>query len=493
MQKPRLAHQYNVAAIAVVLVGTILYGFSLDRYPLFYVDDAFFAFAPWRAAQGLPFAYAVSSAAPYGDKVWAYHGMVLPNLYILLFKVFGFSTLVSHLPDFLGAWLAALLLVLFLARRGYKYAALIFAILWCGDRAPQEVMYARMDGLALLFLVLAFLALELAWRENNATAALLCGAFCGLSNLTNPLCLPFAVMCFLLTIYAMRWKGALWFAAGYVINLPLQLALWHFHVHDSVAQFLWHIHLMQSETVWHSISVMILVLRWGRYWVIALVIFTVACAGVAVVNLIKKGRPADKSGIIFLLAAALGLAMFEAMLHAHTHPYYVVYFSVWPMLCFAILAEEHWKEFRYVAIGMTLIWCASAAWNGMRIRESIILHSQLSKQFLYSEVRRDVPLNAEIDTVPDLYSVPIEAGFPHYNVAIWFPEKQDLCPRCYLLITLSEFHEPQFIAPSNLQRRQVLYAGPAFPGAGPLAYPIVLLSPETSAANPPSDVPSPAR
>ena len=271
-----------------------------------------------------------------------------------------------------------------------------------------------------------------------------------------------------------------------VLNLPLLLALWHFKIRESVAQFLWHARTLQGETLSHSIYVLVSVLKWSRYWFISLVIFSFACMIVAVIRLLRKCKPKDESGVIFLLATAFGLAAFGVMFRASTHPYYIVYFSLWPMLCFVMLAERFWKQFRYVAITMSLIWCTSAAWNVMRIRESIIFHSQLSKKFLYAELRKDVPLSAEIYTIPVLYSVPIEAGYSRYNLTTWDPEQQDICPACYLLITASEFHEPHYIAPANLRQRQVIYAGPAFPGAGPLAYPIMVLSPESSVVNRPS-------
>jgi len=368
--------------------------------------------------------------------------------------------------------------VLFLNHRNYRYAGLVFAILWCGDRAPQELMYCRMDGLALLTLVAAFLSLERAWTANRTGPALLCGLFCGLSNLTNPLSLSFAAMSFLLIAYAMKWRGALWFSVGYVLNLPLLLVLWRFEIRESVTQFLWHARALQGETPSHSISVLLSALQWSRYWFISLVLFSFGCIFVAVVRIARKRKPADESQAVFLLAAAFALAAFEAIFRSSTHPYYIVYFSLWPMLCFALITERYWKQFRYLAAAMALTWCISAAWNAMRIRESIKFYSALSRRFLDTQLRKDVPLNAEIETIPVLYAVPIEAGFPNYDLTTWFAEKQDTCAACYLLITSSELRQPSYFAPANLQRRRVVYAGPAFPGAGPLAYPIVILSPE---------------
>jgi hypothetical protein len=470
-------------AVALLVIGCLLYGFSLDRYPGFYVDDAFFAFPALKAALGGSFTYAVNSAAPFANEIWAYHGPIFPHLLSFLFRVFGFSTAVSRLPDFLGGWMAALLIVIFLNRRGYRYAGLAFAILWCGDRAPQELMYGRMDGLALLFLVLSWLALRLACIRKSGVLALWTGVMCGLATLTHPLCIFFAAVSLLLITYWARWRAALWFILGGVLNLPLLFALWNFQIRKPMAQFLWHARLPRGDTALHTFLLMLPVLRWSEYWFISLLALSSGSVLIGAVVLARQGRQMDERWLDFVLAASFGLASLQTIFRTATHPYYIVYFSIWPMLCFVMLAERFWKQFCYVAVTMSLIWCTSAAWNVMRIRESIIFHSQLNKKFLYAELRKDVPLSAEIYTIPALYSVPIEAGYSRYNLTTWDPEQQDICPACYLLITASEFHEPHYIALANVRQRQVIYDGPAFPGAGPLDYPIVVLSPEVQTAN----------
>lgn len=481
MQKQLDVHRnFGNLSIALLVVGGLLYGFSLDRYPGYYVDDAFFAFPAWKAALGSSFTYVVSSSAPYANEVWAYHGPILPHLLSLLFRLFGFSTAISRTPDFLGGWLAALLIVVFLKHRGYRYAGLGFAILWCGDRAPQELMYGRMEGLALLIVVLLWLSLRMACMRRCARFAMLAGILGGLATLTHPLCIVFGAVSLLLILYWASWRTALWFVFGGVLNLPLLLLLWRFEVRKAVTQFLWHARVQRGDTPLRTFLRMLPVLHWSKYWFVSLVVFAVACVLIAAVVLYRQGRKMDERWFEFLLAASFSLASVQVLFRTSTFPYYIVYFSLWPMLCFVMLSERFWKQFRYVAAAMSLMWCISAGWNVMRLRESFIFHSKLSKRFLYAELRKDVPVSAKIETIPALYSVPIEAGFPNYDLTAWSDEKQDVCASCYLLITSSEFDQPRYIASANLQQRKVIYAGPAFPGAGPLAYPIVVLSPEAA-------------
>jgi hypothetical protein len=158
----------NITSILLLLVFGIASGVSIDRYPLFYVDDAFFNFPAIRAAHGEQFLYQVSQDAPYANEVWAYHGPLYPNLQTVTFKLFGVNQATSRLPNFLAGWLAVLLLASFLIRRGYHFAPLIFSVLWIGDRATQELMYGRMDGLALLCLEAH---LSLLKRPGNPPAA----------------------------------------------------------------------------------------------------------------------------------------------------------------------------------------------------------------------------------------------------------------------------------------------------------------------------------
>jgi hypothetical protein len=168
------------------------------------------------------------------------------------------------------------------------------------------------------------------------------------------------------------------------------------------------------------------------------------------------------------------------------YPYYIVYFSLWPMLCMVMLAEGHWRKFRPLTIVLAIIWCSSATWNLLRLREAIYNYPQLSKRFLFAELKDNVPDDAEIVTTPELYSVPIEAGYKHYGLTTSFQEHQDVCHNCFLLMTSGEFQAGNFVSRSNLDQRKVIYSGPAFPHAIQMTYPIVLLSPELS---PPQNAP----
>jgi hypothetical protein len=463
-------------AVILIVCASLAYGYSLDRYPSPYGDDAYFAFPAASALQGGPFAYPGGGAdVPYGNEIWAHHGPVEPNINLVLFKLFGYHFALSRLTDFLPAWIAALLVVQFLNRQLYQFAGLIFAVLWCGDRATQEVMYARMEGIGLLCLVCLLLALHRLWNAFSPATSIVCGFLAGLCILIHPLCAPFAVIS--LAVIAIRHgTGALGYALlGSSFDVPVLVLLWHGHPLKAIQQFL-YVAQAQEETAvagGHLLRTLA-VLRWGGPWAVLLLLFALACSTCGiyrVVGRVLQKRPASAltgwRGDTLLLSLFCGGAMI-LLLNSSKFPYYLVYVTVWPMTILAILSEREWPRIRLAAIPLALCWCGSAAWN---------LH-QLSHRFLSDELRTTVPKDAVIFTSSALYYAPIEAGFRRRNLVDFKPHQQDICPTCYLLLDAHIVAGDQFIQRTNLHLRRVLYSGPAFPGAGALAMPVVLLSPE---------------
>ena len=51
-KSPSLSGLALTLSVWVILLGCLAYGYSLDRYPGFYVDDVVFAYPALQAAQG---------------------------------------------------------------------------------------------------------------------------------------------------------------------------------------------------------------------------------------------------------------------------------------------------------------------------------------------------------------------------------------------------------------------------------------------------------
>ena len=105
------------ACVALVMAGFLAFGLNLNRYPLPYVDEAFFNYPAYRWIQGFGLTWPVSAAAPYADRLWAYHGPLYPWLQVVVFQVFGVSPMACRMPQFLAAHLAIALLAVSLLRR----------------------------------------------------------------------------------------------------------------------------------------------------------------------------------------------------------------------------------------------------------------------------------------------------------------------------------------------------------------------------------------
>ena len=120
------------------------------------------------------------------------------------------------------------------------------------------------------------------------------------------------------------------------------------------------------------------------------------------------------------------------------------------MMCIAILTERYRRQFQPVAIILAVVWCSSAAWNLLRLREAATFHAQLSHRALIAELKKEVPSNATIVTSSALYAIPIEAGYSRRGLISFNPLQEDVCHECYLLIPQALFDEDNFIPRSNL-------------------------------------------
>lgn len=471
------------AALWVALVACVLFGYSLDRYPGFYVDDVFFAYPAVQAIQGHAFAYAGGGDVPFRNEIWAYHGPVLPSLELVLFRVFGYHFTLTRLPDFLGAWTAVVLMVVYLNRRRYRVAGLLLAIGWAGDRAVREVMYGRMEGLGLLTLVLLFFAVDRAWRLNSRRAAVFAGFLGGFSILIHPLCASFALIAFAVVVLRERVRGALRFCAGALVDVPLLVALWRFHPVRSWIQFRAVAAAQTKMTGFEQFNHLYAILGWSRVWICA-VLIAAACLAANSVRLYFRsiaGRPPTQFDSDAFLFGAFSLGGLILLSRSSFLPYYLTYLTLWPLAGVAILMDRA-PWFRPVGCLLALCWLPSAAWNVSRLNEPIRLYHSLSHRFIEDKLRSEVPLGAEIVTSSALYSVPVEAGYRNREMLFFQPRHEDVCPTCYLLVPRDIYATDTYVMRSNLDRRAVLYDGPAFPGAGELGYPVVILSPERTGA-----------
>lgn len=470
--------RFTRASIWIVALGGLIFGLPLARIPQFSSQEAFFAYPALKASLGGAFVYAASIHAPYAQQIWAYHGLVLPYLNEMLFRLFGYSTLLSRLPDFLGGWLAALLIVVFLNKKGFRYAGFAFAVLWCGSYTTQLLVLGRMEGLALLTLALSFATLDHALATGESRSFLACGVAAGFAVLVNPICLLFAVaeLCLALLLGARR--AILAFISGVLLCVPVLLLLWHFRVRASWQQFRWHTEHLRNHNHKQALRDFVnLVPNLDKGWVAGLTLFALISAMVALAVIWKRKGNLDPDDRTLVIAIGLGFAGLIAFCVGPMFPYYLVCFLAWPMLCATMLAEKHWVRFRWAALMLGTLWLFSAADSAHQLLNEARLYRSFNKDFLYQTVHEKVPPGSVLVTTPRFYAAPVHAGLTRFGLTTFFTEDEDACPSCYLLMSESEFTGGRILR-ANVAQRKVLYDGPAFPTARVQKFPFVLLSPE---------------
>jgi hypothetical protein len=149
----------GIVTALVLVLPFLMYLVSLDRYPLYYEDEPFFSEPAVRYLSGKSFAYRVSAQAPFGDLVFAAHSPFFPWLQVEVIRLLGVNQFAARLAEYVSAYLAVGVLAAFMFRRGLWVTAVALALAWSGDRASQEVMLGRLEGLALLALVFGYIDL----------------------------------------------------------------------------------------------------------------------------------------------------------------------------------------------------------------------------------------------------------------------------------------------------------------------------------------------
>jgi hypothetical protein len=475
------------------LIGAFFFFAALiGRYPLPYVDESFFNYPAISFLKGHGFLYAVSSKAPYGESLWAYHGPFYPHLQILVFWLFGISQQASRLPDLMAGYSAACLMAYLLWRGRYSFASLIFAILWLGDRSTQELQYARMDGLALLSVVITFMLIHRFYREPSRLNAFCIAFFSASAVAFHPVTgLFFAMSASLLCLISWKRKCLLRvvpsYGAGLAVVAVLVLACIHFHPIEAWQQFHWHLHynyMSGTTTLKGEWLNLLLVIRWSKWFFIALAVFTAfAALPIAFVELARLRRGTlDRNGFFRLSLALFSIAGLVCLISKAVLPYYIIYFSIWPIALLAAEAERLLLRDRSSKIGaaaaaiILLAWLPSAAWNAMRMREEFLYRHELRQDYILGQLEQSLPANAKVMGDPLVYMLAEEAHLD-FTPAPWMAEGAHVPPDAWLLLSESEYANPAYFSKTDVHSRPVVFCANAFSGARKLAFDLCLLRP----------------
>jgi hypothetical protein len=483
------------ASLVLLIGGMVFFVCFAGLYPQLVNDEVFFNFPAISLLKGHGFFCPVSSQAPYAKTLWAYHAPFFPHLQVLTFRLFGISQQVSRLPNLVGGYCAACLMAYLLMRQRYVVAPLIFALVWLGDRGMQELQTARMDGIALLLAVIGFMMLNRFYVEPSLRIAFCVAFFTASAMGFHPVACPFFVLSavVLFTIASKRKclpQSLVGFGLGFLVIAVAVLYLVQFHPVQALRQFVWWFHTVtDSTTISGKWDDLVGSIRWSKWFLFALAGFTVLIALPIAFNELGKLRrgPIDRSSFFKLSLALFSLAGLVCLISRGVYPYYIIYFSLWPIALLAAEAEQRLliKRPQVIAIAVAAIlitaWLPSAAWNAMRIREEVLYRTQLEHGYILAQLKQSVPVNARVSGDPFVYMLAEEANLDFTPVP-WQAQSDQAArvpvpPDEWLLLTEDEYTSPTYFFASDVRSRSVAFCGNAFPGAKQLDFDVCLLRP----------------
>jgi hypothetical protein len=463
----------------------------VGRYPLPYIDESFFNYPAISFLKGHGFLGIVSSKAPYGTTLWAFHGPFYPHIQVFVYWLIGISQEASRLPNLMGGYSAACLMAYLLWRERYKFAPLILALLWLGDRSTQEIQYARMDGLALLSVVISFMMINRFYKEPNRRNAF-CAAFFGASAVAfHPvtglfLALGASLIFFVSYKRKCLFRSFLSYGAGLAAVIILVLVCVQFHPIEALQQFRWHLqyNYMSGTTLKAKLLNLLLVIRWSKWFFGALACFTLLAA--IPITLVKIGllrrKLIDCESFFTLSLALFSVAGLVCLISKAVFPYYIIYFSIWPIALMAASAERLLLRDRPVklaaaaAIIIFLAWLPSAAWNAMRMREAFLYRNELRHGYILARLEKSLPANAKVSGDPLIYMLAEEAHLD-FTPAPHMAEGSHVPDGAWLLLSEPEYTNPEYISATDVHSRIVVFCSNAFPGAKHLTFDVCLLRP----------------
>ncbi|MBN1671851.1 MAG: hypothetical protein JXR37_12495 [Kiritimatiellae bacterium] len=510
-QSPRWS--YPVFA-ALVALGFLSFGLSLDRYPPFYVDEPFFHAAAVRQIDGRNPGYVHHSQAPYHDAVWAYHGPFLKDFQVLIFRWLGVSHFACRIPRYAAAHAGILLLGLMLLRRGLYRTALALGVAWLGDASLLEITQGRPEGLSLFFVIVAFAAVLTALDSAADTggrsrrllvSAALASFGVGMAAGFQPSAAHFGwVVCLVLLLRLPRSRlipAALAMGAGVLPVIGLVLYCWRADVQAAFRQFVWSVSfgaVLAAPGRSVELQDLIAGTDWPRFWYLALIATSLVVLPLLCGGTIRRWRslaPARNREAVAPVAWCFALGGLVLFVASPMCDYYFVFFTVWPVVGLAACLETRgFASRRMRAAGvwaglLLLAWLPSLAWNALRFREVVLFYRVFDKRPLAEEFRRHVPPGAVVMGDPIYFIVARDAGLEFTPLPFFHHDRGiQVAPDAWLLLTPRYVDILNSVDSRPLTGRKLVYHGTAFAGSVYTRHPFLIYGPAADSAPPEYDI-----
>ena len=478
-----------LASLCVFFVTFLGYGISLDRYPLYYVDEPFFNYPAIHHLEGGSLTYRVSPLQPHGDTVFAMHAPFYTQMQVLTFRLLGKDQFACRIPQYFSAYLAVLVLSVFLVRRGLWVPGLLLPLAWVGDRSAQEVLYGRMEGLALLFLALGLICLVKAMEGAAVRWAIACGILLGTAAGFHPNCVHFGAVAFiLLGLWApagRRWMVMAGLAAGALIPTLLVAWCWSDDLPGAIEQFRWASRVHFTNGAVSTTARLLVVLGPSKFWWVGLVAVALLSLPFMIDSLARR-RPlglAEEHKALVAAVFGFSLAGLLCVVLSVKFPYYLVYLSLWPVMAvstFITVAPSAPRGWRKMAIGLAVLlfacWLPSLFWNVMRFREAVLFRARLDPAIFARSLASHIPPDVKVVGSPELFLIARKAGLDFAPLP-WLSSGMEVPAGTWVVLTEDDPRERGRVAPDNLGARDIVFEGAAFPGTKYFEFPYVVFGP----------------
>ena len=478
-----------VASLCAFFISFLGYGISLDRYPLYYVDEPFFNYPAIHHLEGGRLTYRVSPLQPHGDTVFALHAPFYTHLQLLTFRFLGQNQFACRIPQYLSAYLAVLVLSVFLVRRGLWVPGLLLPLAWVGDRCAQEILYGRMEGLALLFLALGLICLVKTMEGAAVRWAIACGILVGTAAGFHPNGVYFGAVAFLLLGLwgpaGRRWKVMAGLAAGALIPTLLVAWCWSDDLLGAIEQFRWASRVHFASGAVRTTAKLLVVLGPSKFWWVGLVAVALLSLPFMIDSFVRRRSLGLAKEYEALVAAVFGfsLAGLLCVVLSVKFPYYLVYLSLWPVIgisTFLTSSTTGPRGWRKVAIGGAILlfacWIPSLFWNVMRFREAVLYRSRLDPSVFARSLARHIPPDIKLTGSPELFLIAKKAGLDFAPLP-WLQSNTEVPAGTWILLTEGDHREGKRVAPEDLSARPLVFEGAAYPGTKYFEYRYVVFGP----------------
>ncbi len=480
----------------LLVVAASLFLFTLDRYPVYFFDEPFFNISAARWIDGQSFAYPIHSQAPHQETAFAPHAPFFFRLQVLTFRLLGVSHFACRIPSYAGGHIAVLGLCLFLIGRQRGLAAVITAFAWIGCRAPLQLLLGRPEGVCLLGCAGGFVALAAGLADLKRTWLAVAGLAIGLAAGFHPAAGVFgvaaAIATGLLAPAGNRWQYVLALAAGVLVPALLVVVCWWPDVAGSIEQFQWFEKYVNRMLGAYSLQRLALWTKggWAAAWLMLLQIaLGILLIPASIVVLTGRQTTANRNTIVLVVCSCLfALAGAVVFARSATHPYYLVYFTIWVIMGCAVLLDWAAASGRKLlcllsaAVGLSC-WLPSLAWNATRVREAWIVRDAVVRQGFAAELAGVVPAGAETQGDPCFFIAARQADLSFTPLSFYHDDDtMAVSDQAFLLLSQRYVHSLEGGHGDPLAGRPVLYETEPFGGAAGPLFAATVLGPKGGAS-----------